>query len=83
MAVAYGSVPRLSYFQGCSGGGRQAFQETQRFPDDFDGIIAGDPGFNRTDGGFQVMGAAQATHASEASFIRLLATVWVMKEKAS
>jgi feruloyl esterase len=34
---------RRAYFDGCSNGGRMAFQEASRFPDDFDGIIAGDP----------------------------------------
>ena len=69
VSALYGSAPRFSYFNGCSGGGRQSFMEAQRFPGDFDGIIAGAPGFNRTDGAFQSLGAMQATHRDRASFI--------------
>ena len=40
----YGSASRYAIFNGCSNGGRQALMEAERFPEDFDGIIAGDPG---------------------------------------
>jgi hypothetical protein len=39
----YGQAPRYSYFNGCSDGGREALMEVQRFPEDFNGIIAGAP----------------------------------------
>ena len=44
----YGSSAKYSYFMGCSNGGREAMMAAQRFPLMFDGIVAGDPGFNLT-----------------------------------
>jgi hypothetical protein len=39
----YGQPPAYSYFDGCSTGGRQALSEAERYPLDFNGIVAGDP----------------------------------------
>ena len=46
MTAYYGRGPRLSYWNGCSTGGRQGLKEAQRFPEDFDGIVAGAPANN-------------------------------------
>jgi feruloyl esterase len=42
----YTRGPQLSYYQGCSTGGRQGMMAAQRFPEDFDAIIAGAPVYN-------------------------------------
>ncbi|MGP1387847.1 MAG: tannase/feruloyl esterase family alpha/beta hydrolase [Thainema sp.] len=46
----YGQAIAKSYFIGCSRGGGQALMEAQRYPDDFDGIVAGAPAQHWTDG---------------------------------
>jgi hypothetical protein len=44
----YGSEAAYSYFSGCSRGGGQAMMEAQRYPKDFNGIVAGAPAFDWT-----------------------------------
>jgi feruloyl esterase len=43
-----GKTPDYSYFNGCSTGGRQALMEAQRYPEDFDGVVAGSPALQLT-----------------------------------
>ena len=47
-AALYSTEPRYSYFMGCSTGGRQGLSEVQRYPDDYNGVVAGAPATNWT-----------------------------------
>ena len=63
IADFYGTSAAYSYFHGCSTGGQQALMEAQRFPTDYNGIVAGSPAYDRTH--LHVASAAffEATHA--------------------
>jgi feruloyl esterase len=69
IAAYYENGPKLSYWNGCSTGGNQGLKEGQRFPADFDGIVAGAPANNATHLALQSIWVAQAVHKDEASYI--------------
>lgn len=63
----YSSSSLTSYFDGCSTGGREALVEAQKFPDDYNGIIAGDPAIGNPIAGFNWND--QALLSSQASYL--------------
>jgi feruloyl esterase len=65
----YGRAPQRSYWNGCSTGGRQGLAEAQRYPDDYDGIIAGASANPRTYLNAWQISIAQAMLKDPASFI--------------
>jgi feruloyl esterase len=65
IAAHYQRTPQFSYWNGCSAGGRQAMKEAQRFPEDFDGIIAGAPGLDWTGRAAQAVRMARMLDTNE------------------
>jgi len=65
----YGKPPQTSYWEGCSTGGRQGLKEAQRFPEDYDGIVAGAPANYMTHMLAQSLWVAFATLQAPASLI--------------
>ena len=65
----YGRSPQHSYFGSCSNGGRQALMEAQRFPEDYDGVLAGAPANFWTHLLTKAVADAQATTLDPASYI--------------
>jgi Tannase and feruloyl esterase len=65
----YGDAPQRAYFSNCSNGGRQALMEAQRYPDDYDGILAGAPANYWTHLLASALYDAQTTTLDPASYI--------------
>jgi feruloyl esterase len=65
----YGDAPKHSYFANCSNGGRQALMEAQRYPEDYDGILAGAPANYWTHLLTSALWDAQATTLDPDSYI--------------
>src|SRR5437588_7118330 len=68
-AAFYGRPALHAYFHACSNGGRQALMEAQRFPDDYDGIVAGAPANHWTHLLAQAVWDFQAADADPATYI--------------
>jgi feruloyl esterase len=66
----YGQNAQKAYFAGCSTGGQNALMEAQRFPEDYDGILAGAAAFNRTHLHMAGLSLWQDTHASPGRLIQ-------------
>jgi feruloyl esterase len=65
----YGDAAQHSYFANCSNGGRQALMEAQRYPEDYDGILAGAPANYWTHLLLSALYDAQTTTLDPASYI--------------
>jgi feruloyl esterase len=65
----YSREAQQAYFMGCSTGGHQAITEARRYPDDYNGIVAGDPANNRVRLHMNGYWAYEATHQDPASYI--------------
>ena len=60
-----GHFANQSYFAGCSAGGHQALSEAQRYPNDYDGIVAGAPANNRIRQTFGFLWSWRALHRED------------------
>src|SRR5215475_13089854 len=66
----YGHGAQTAYFAGCSTGGQNALMEAQRFPEDYNGILAGAPAFNRTHLHTAALSIWQSVTATPGRFIQ-------------
>jgi hypothetical protein len=78
----YQIPPAHSYFSGCSTGGRQALQEAQRFPWDFDGIIAGAPPIRLADLYVTFAWGQRATHDAAGKSLLTISDLKLLTDSA-
>jgi hypothetical protein len=64
-AAFYGQQPALSYYMGCSTGGRQGYMEAQRYPEDFNGILAGAPPMSETGNALSIVWAMKSLNQAD------------------
>ncbi len=69
IAAFYGEAPKLSYWVSCSSGGKQGLKEAQRFPADYDAVVAGAPVVNWTHRAAAALWVAQGALKDEAHII--------------
>ncbi len=69
LSAYYGDAPKHSYWNGCSTGGKQGLTEAQRYPRDYDGIIAGAPANFWTHLMFSGIWIGEATHENSVSYL--------------
>jgi hypothetical protein len=79
---AEGRAPAHAYFSGCSTGGHQALSEAQRYPADYDGIVAGDPGNNRVNLIYGFLWSWLATHDPDGTPILPAAKLPILRTAA-
>ncbi len=72
VAAYYGKPASKAYFDSCSDGGREALMEAQRFPEDYDGILAGAPANNWVHMVSSGVDVAQATRGDPRAYISSL-----------
>lgn len=69
VSAYYGEPAKSAYFTGCSTGGRQGLMSAQRYPSDYDGIVAGAPASYLTRLSAHGVWNARALHETDRSFI--------------
>lgn len=69
VAAFYGKPAKLSYYWGCSTGGRQAYHEAEFYPEDFAGIVGGSPPLNETGSAVQIAWTVKANLRADGSEI--------------